>query len=698
LNKWFRLPDVRYAALDADKQEKFKKRYEKIFQCINPNECKGFYFVLKNTSHTDSVNESDIYLVLEDFSAEQEASFMTYMSEVMQMHNLTVTEFKDKNGIRDIADSIKNCDYFEFGSDYASRFDGSVHLSDWKSFDFLQKIRQMENVTATVHFEPIDRKFARQYQMKMLQRAMCQKNNTDCQYYRSLYNSGMFRVTIRIYADRTEEKNIQNCFKGFRYDYVEYNGRPTAVSELLKIRAKKAVREGVNNFIGKHYFASDICRELHPFFSLDLIDKEGFYYGENPVTHRPILFDRKFGALSSLCGFIFGTAGSGKTYFAEAEAKQVLEKTNDDIIIADPEGCFGRTIPENMITDVPITTVNPMDIVFSDYYGDEDREDEIGDKEEYVLSLIGCLLELEKGTKDAKLNAAEENLILHAFRKTFDPFFAMMDKRKSSGEGEWRYDFEQNPTLADFIKELTGLLDSDSMIDKKDKELVKDVSELLDKHEEASKSLKEQIGNALVPEYCKKYENLKHIIEKYGKYLSAFNCHTNVPADSRVIRLSFRNGYARFTPLYFLTAVSFVHNRSLLRLISGRTHTEKTERWKAVWVYWDEAHIALSNENTAYGIFKLTKKSRTELTNHTFLSQSLSDVLKTDSGQCLVSRAGVQWFLKPSYIDEEDIQKLYWFSEKEFKYMKESFAGSGMFCTGSGKIPFCTNQKDKFVL
>ena len=690
MNKWFKLPDVRFATLDVERQEKFKEQYKRVFEAVNPAEVKGIYLVMENVSPKSifggGVGKSNMYLVLEDASSTQETLLIERVKQIT--NGVTeITKAEDKNNIKDISRMAQVSDFFEFGSDY------TPNRNIWQELDFLQRIRETEHITAVVRFEPIDRKAARKYQVKMLERAIRRKDKENQLYYKGLLKTfaNMFRVTARIYTDRTNKDNIRNCFSGLNFALVEYNGRPTTIPKLLLERAKEAKyllrKSGI--VWEKHYYASDVCKEFNPFLCDELNDKNGFCYGKNPITHQKIMFDRKHSPLKH--GFIFGYAGSGKSYYAEAEMKQILEKTDDDIIIVDPEKYLGNQLHEE-ITDISLTSkseqyhINPLDIVFCDYYSDDNfhRRTEIDDKKEYVLSIFGSLLEHDKREY---LNVTETNTILHAFHKTFDPFLAMLNKRKAIGDGEWRYDFEQNPTLADFIRKLECLLD-DETVRENDKMLIDGVSSLLEANKSTNNKLRKRLEEALVPDTVTNCDNLRYVIAKYGKYLAEHKYHTNISADSRIIRLSFRDGYAKLQFPYYLFASNFIHNRSLLRLMNGKA---KGEDYKPVWVYWEEAHNALGNEYIASNILNLMKHARTDLSIHTFISQNYFEVFRTESGRSCINHAGIEWFLELSKADKDKIQALYNLSEKELEHMTMNYYG-GVLRIGCKTVLFNTEK------
>jgi hypothetical protein len=73
-----------------------------------------------------------------------------------------------------------------------------------------------------------------------------------------------------------------------------------------------------------------------PFKVQEIMDKGGIYFGENAISHNLIMCNKEnLLNQSSVC---LGVPGSGKSFSVKEEIAFLLFNTNDDILIADPEG------------------------------------------------------------------------------------------------------------------------------------------------------------------------------------------------------------------------------------------------------------------------------------------------------------------------------------------------------------------------
>ena len=114
-----------------------------------------------------------------------------------------------------------------------------------------------------------------------------------------------------------------------------------------------------------------------------------------------------------------GTPGSGKSFTAKRELLNVFLITDDDIIIADPEGEYFPLIARlggQVVKLSPTSTqyLNPMDINV-----DYDDEDPLTLKSDFILSLC----ELIVGGKDG-LTPAEKTIIDRCVRLVYREYIA----------------------------------------------------------------------------------------------------------------------------------------------------------------------------------------------------------------------------------------------------------------------------------
>ena len=157
-----------------------------------------------------------------------------------------------------------------------------------------------------------------------------------------------------------------------------------------------------------------------PFTADELYQSKGCYYGINSLTKMMIMADRA--NLKNPNGLVFGTPGSGKSFFIKREIIDRYLKTISDIIVVDPEGEYYDLINylDGQVIKISSNSeqyINPLDVNFNDITKDN-QEDIIADKSDFIISLC----ELVVGGRFG-LEAEEKTAIDNATRKIYNNFF-----------------------------------------------------------------------------------------------------------------------------------------------------------------------------------------------------------------------------------------------------------------------------------
>jgi hypothetical protein len=79
-----------------------------------------------------------------------------------------------------------------------------------------------------------------------------------------------------------------------------------------------------------------------PFKVQEIMDKGGIYFGENAISHNLIMCNKE--NLLNQSAFLLGVPGSGKSFSAKELITFLILNTDDDILIADPEGEYAPLI------------------------------------------------------------------------------------------------------------------------------------------------------------------------------------------------------------------------------------------------------------------------------------------------------------------------------------------------------------------
>lgn len=139
-----------------------------------------------------------------------------------------------------------------------------------------------------------------------------------------------------------------------------------------------------------------------PFNVVEIVQPSGLCYGQNTLSQNVIMMDRKRN--TNPHGFLFGGSGSGKTMEAELEIWECFFRTNDDMIVIDPEGVFtketellGGQVIE--VSAMAKTRFNPFEI--NEYYGGDEDPDPVRLKSDFIISLIEVTLNYHDGIDPA---------------------------------------------------------------------------------------------------------------------------------------------------------------------------------------------------------------------------------------------------------------------------------------------------------
>lgn len=188
-----------------------------------------------------------------------------------------------------------------------------------------------------------------------------------------------------------------------------------------------------------------------PFISFDLTSNEGILYGINQHNNSLILFDRF--NLPNANMVIFGTTGSGKSYFEKTEILRYL-MWGVDCIIIDPENEYERLAHAvgGTFFDLSLSSphhLNPFDLPIP-------REDETA--EEVIRSNVIHLVELLR-LMAGGLTPEEDALCDRALTETY----AVKDITPTSDPKTWK---EKVPLMEDFLDVLEGMEGSEQLVRK----------------------------------------------------------------------------------------------------------------------------------------------------------------------------------------------------------------------------------------
>ena len=227
------------------------------------------------------------------------------------------------------------------------------------------------------------------------------------------------------YAKRTEKKEIESIMDDVRENdqslfYVAVNIIITAdtieeldsITETIQTIGKRNLvviephyykqREAVNTALPLGVRQVETMRSmltkslaaLLPYNVQSMNYKKGIYYGINQISKTLNIGNRK--ALLNGNGFIFGTTGSGKSFFCKLCMGQVILNSDDDVIVIDPMHEYfdiARAYGGSIVTISAFTEnfINPLedDLVNIDEKG---LKDVIAEKANFMLGVCDQLM------------------------------------------------------------------------------------------------------------------------------------------------------------------------------------------------------------------------------------------------------------------------------------------------------------------
>lgn len=128
--------------------------------------------------------------------------------------------------------------------------------------------------------------------------------------------------------------------------------------------------------------------------------KDIFYYGMNIHTGKPIYYDRRQSAYSN--SLITGTSGTGKSTFAIKEIEQILQNTEDDVIILDMNGDYEELVKKNNGTIIDFLSPNThMDPLYTPNYINNNLEHEVYTFDD-IIGLCCIAMDQELGSIEIK--------------------------------------------------------------------------------------------------------------------------------------------------------------------------------------------------------------------------------------------------------------------------------------------------------
>ena len=227
-------------------------------------------------------------------------------------------------------------------------------------------------------------------------------------------NERMFLVTIIVLNTAPTKRKLENLVFASSGIAQKYNCALTRLDFQQEQALMSSLPIGINQIDIQRGLTTSSTAIFVPFTTQELFqDGEALYYGLNALSNNLIMANRK--TLKNPNGLILGTPGAGKSFSAKREMVNAFLITNDDIIIADPEGEYFPLVTRLGGQSIKLSPtsphfINPMDINI-DY---SDEENPLTLKSDFILSLC----ELVVGGKEG-LSPTEKTIIDRCVRLVY---------------------------------------------------------------------------------------------------------------------------------------------------------------------------------------------------------------------------------------------------------------------------------------
>lgn len=227
-------------------------------------------------------------------------------------------------------------------------------------------------------------------------------------------NNRFFITTLLItsYAKRPDEllgieKDIQSIVQ-------KYHCELKSLDDLQEEGAMSSLPIGINKVKINRSFTTVELAAFMPFTTQEVFTPNATYYGFNPLSNSMLTLDRNnlinYGAL------ILGMSGTGKSFTAKREILDKYFRTDDDIIICDPQAEYIKLTKElgGTVIEISATSkhhLNPFDINLRSY---EKGDDPVAIKSQFILSMCEAAI--------GNLEAAEKSIIDRCIRKIYQKY------------------------------------------------------------------------------------------------------------------------------------------------------------------------------------------------------------------------------------------------------------------------------------
>src|SRR3990167_11400924 len=158
-----------------------------------------------------------------------------------------------------------------------------------------------------------------------------------------------------------------------------------------------------------------------------------------------------------------------------------------------------------------------------------------------------------------------------------------------------------------------------------------------------------------------------------GTYANFFNQPSNVDMKNKLVVFGIRDMEEGLRPIDMYIVMRYIWNQI------------RSELKKRIFVI-DEAWWLMKSEDGASFLFGLVKRARKYWLGVTTITQDVSDFMKSEYGQPIITNSSLQFLMKQSPATIDVVQKTFNLTEQEKYLLLDAAVGEGLFFAGKKHV------------
>ncbi|WP_276937896.1 VirB4-like conjugal transfer ATPase, CD1110 family [Faecalibaculum rodentium] len=373
---------------------------------------------------------------------------------------------------------------------------------------------------------------------------------------------------------------------------------------------------------------TDNCTNVMPFTSQELLEERNpVFYGLNATTSNMILCNRR--SLPNANGFILGKSGAGKSFRTKEEFTWTfLNDDNADIIIIDPQGEYSKVAELlNEHSNQPQCAVLEVSTTSNLHFNPFDGDITQPDFARRKAEFVQIMMAEMLG--NGYLTPEQKSLVDQIVFKMYQEYEGHLAKKE--------YDEAFTPSLKVFYNYLGAMVDNPVA------------------------------------------QNMHASLWTYvnGSY-DLFAHHSNVDANARMLIYDISELGETIRTLGLKVVLESIRDQIIRNHAKGRRTL----------IYIDEIYLLLKDEYSENFLYEFWKWVRKFGGSCTGMTQNVSDMLRSQKGQAMLSNSEFYIILAQDQLDLVQLKSLLSLSEEQVRYVQTARRGAGLLRFGNTIIPY----------